>query len=234
MPTKSKKSSAPNTVTRNLLVAYHGGGYPGCFWEWNAFWLTPYGSFLDIYSSGRNGIDNIEDAKILMAQKEHLIDRGAYEEVSTVIADAEEVVKFMNEQPASLAVNIIHAINEWCHKRRMRSKVAWKCEICEDVRAGCDAHGEAYQGMGGIAYAATKVVCQDCESSHSCYYCGEFWEDTSDFVNGYCEFCAKTHCTECEQKFREEELQKGVCSVCRTIETPDPNQPSLFEEAPHG
>jgi hypothetical protein len=47
----------------NILVQYQGGGYSGCFWEWNYFYIDKQGTFHDIYSSGSAGIDNAHDAQ---------------------------------------------------------------------------------------------------------------------------------------------------------------------------
>ena len=52
----------------NILVQYQGGGYDGCFWEWNYFYIDKQGIFHDIQSSGRAGIDNMQDAEQLIEQ----------------------------------------------------------------------------------------------------------------------------------------------------------------------
>jgi len=52
----------------NILVQYSGGGYDGCFWEWNYFYIDKQGVFHDIHSSGRAGIDNKQDAMELIEQ----------------------------------------------------------------------------------------------------------------------------------------------------------------------
>ena len=52
----------------NILVQYSGGGYDGCFWEWNFFYVDKQGMFYDIQSSGSAGIDNKQDAEQLIEQ----------------------------------------------------------------------------------------------------------------------------------------------------------------------
>ena len=46
------------------LVQYQGGGYDGCFWEWNYCIVddtkTPT-EFENIAASGRDGINNLEE-----------------------------------------------------------------------------------------------------------------------------------------------------------------------------
>ena len=49
----------------NILVQYQGGGYSGCFWEWNYFYIDKQGIFHDIQSSGRKAVTSIENVKEL-------------------------------------------------------------------------------------------------------------------------------------------------------------------------
>lgn len=51
----------------NILVQYHGGGYDGCFWEWNYFYIDKQRTFHNIESSGCAGIDNMQDAQKLLS-----------------------------------------------------------------------------------------------------------------------------------------------------------------------
>ena len=52
----------------NILVQYQGGGYSGCIWEWNFFYIDENGAFHDIVSSGCAGIGNKQDAEQLLEQ----------------------------------------------------------------------------------------------------------------------------------------------------------------------
>lgn len=52
----------------NILVQYQGGGYDGCFWEWNYFYIDKQGAFHDIQSSGYAGIETLEAAQELIEQ----------------------------------------------------------------------------------------------------------------------------------------------------------------------
>ena len=44
---------------KNTLVQYKGGGYDGCFWEWNFCYFDKDGVWHDIFSSGRRGCDSL-------------------------------------------------------------------------------------------------------------------------------------------------------------------------------
>lgn len=50
----------------NILVQYQGGGYDGCFWEWNYFYIDKQGTFHNIQSSGYAGIETLGEAQILL------------------------------------------------------------------------------------------------------------------------------------------------------------------------
>lgn len=70
----------------NILVQYQGGGYDGCFWEWNYFYIDKAGTFHDIQSSGRDGIDNKQDAEQLIEQDEthtYIYDMSSEQDIET-------------------------------------------------------------------------------------------------------------------------------------------------------
>ena len=52
-------------VQNNTLYQYQGGGYDGCHWEWNFFFIDKEGKFHDIFSSGRAGITDKVRADIV-------------------------------------------------------------------------------------------------------------------------------------------------------------------------
>ncbi|KKN53860.1 hypothetical protein LCGC14_0598190 [marine sediment metagenome] len=70
----------------NILVQYQGGGYDGCFWEWNYFYIDKQGTFHDIQSSGRAGIDNKQDAEQFIRQdknKTYIYDMNNEQDIIT-------------------------------------------------------------------------------------------------------------------------------------------------------
>ena len=48
-----------------IIYEYKGGGYDGCWWEWNFFGIHEK-KFYNIISSGYKGIKTEQDAKDLM------------------------------------------------------------------------------------------------------------------------------------------------------------------------
>ena len=57
---------------KNTLVQYKGGGYEGCFWEWNFAFYDENGKFNSIMHSGRNGCETHE------AMQEHIRENEVY------------------------------------------------------------------------------------------------------------------------------------------------------------
>lgn len=43
-----------------VIVQYKGGGFEGCFWQWNFFHIDGHNSGQSIYRSGVDGAETIE------------------------------------------------------------------------------------------------------------------------------------------------------------------------------
>jgi len=222
---------------KNVLVEYQGGGYDGCMWEWNFFLFDEEGEFYCVYASGYAGIKT--EAKALEAlQDKEWCERNQATKIN--LRSKKAVVKFTEETAGSLVKGVFDFLIE----NEFSYDLFFKCETCKEV---C----QAYEGAtcadeatppgthntcsgGGIHISDRDIHCQDCHDEHTCQNCYDFWEDTSNFVNGFCEFCAVNHCTDCYEEFRAEgEIVEGLCSVCRSheeeLKKKDPKQPTLFE-----
>ena len=208
-------------MPKNILVVYEGGGYDGCIWEWNAFMFQCHGGFRDIYSSGHRGIDTKEGALEFLQDEGR--QSGAHAEIID-LKDPKATMKFTTEHCATIVLATLRAAS-----MEKGISMSWKCGCCGDIRSHqCAANPEDFRCAGGITILPNMLICDSCECSHSCIYCGEFWEDNESFVNGYCEYCGKDRCTACEGEFKNpEELEDGQCSVCRSIEIPNPDQLDL-------
>lgn len=67
-------------MKNTILVEYQGGGYEGCFWEWNYF-LISSGQFYNLHATGRKGITAMEAARELLTARETATEaRDNYEE----------------------------------------------------------------------------------------------------------------------------------------------------------
>jgi hypothetical protein len=61
---------------KNHLYQYKGGGYSGCFWEWNFFLIDDNDNFIDLKSSGIDGCSNRQQATNYFDT--HKIDNTSY------------------------------------------------------------------------------------------------------------------------------------------------------------
>lgn len=178
-------------LPRNTVVAYQGGGYDGCFWEWNYAFIDKDGNFHDIFSSGYKGIKDAEG--LLEALNED-------KEIDTYdMGDEEERQRMCDSESVRNSLGIA---NWFAAHPELEVKVTLKCDRCgERVEPeGCQADG--FHGCGGIEIAADRIICPECYSMYSCWYCGEYTsgeltgevtkEDgtTIELHGDACEWCA--------------------------------------------
>lgn len=174
---------------KNVLIQYKGGGYEGCFWEWNFFAYDINGKFHDILSSGRMGITKAEDAQTYLSDPQYEKDRDYYiyklgtkkglkdiaTEINPVLVSG--LVKWFNESDSSLGFpNWPYAI----------------CDTCKhEISDSDDIYLEEWHGCGGIMSTADIIICSNC---HTCcdgcgkYYGGEFKEIDDKYL---CEYCVE-------------------------------------------
>lgn len=182
-------------IYRNLLVQYKGGGYDGCYWEWNFFLFDGRGKFHDIASSGHRAITTAEEAKALLASKqENTWDEGYYK---FNIKSKKSVQEFQSETNPRLVDIVGNKVNAIYKKILM----TFDCDECENTIAldkfnsseypnmFHDPHN--YTGNGGVGIIQYGKLCEDCYLNHSCGYCGEFNEPEKNNVDeqGRCEYC---------------------------------------------
>lgn len=161
---------------KNIIVQYQGGGYEGCIWEWNFFYLDNHGEFKDLYSSGRNGIKDGDRAKAIILGSEKIY---AY------CLDNKEDVAELNRE--CLAQHVV-MIAEELEKINIDMEV--KCDHCGNYHDWEDICLDGLQGFGGLASGYTDKICNDCIS-----YCDHCFEpaivDHIKEIDGnyLCEYC---------------------------------------------
>jgi len=143
-------------VKKNTIVQYKGGGYDGCFWEWNYAYYDHDGLFHNLVSSGRNGCSTEEELEEYI----HRVDSGNsyYEYDLYCLDDEKELNRFGKETPISHLIHVANAINninEDCD-----IKVA--CDRCEKIVPVVSAVGVGPHGIGGIAMEYGDIVCEEC------------------------------------------------------------------------
>ena len=184
----------------NILVQYSGGGYDGCIWEWNHFYIDKDGKFEDIYSSGCDGIKTIEGAEKLLAQNRD--DTYIYH-----LDNDDEMLDFAK----SNAKPNITGVVAWFNNYNVDDIQPFA--ICDDCGGKVTEQDDImlldWHGCGGIASTADKLVCYECYSMKRCDVCEEYDETTKiyfDADEAICESCKATQ----EEDEKVEDLKEKV------------------------
>jgi len=149
----------------NVLVQYQGGGYDGCFWEWNYFVLDKAGNFHDIASSGYKGITTKEKALA------YLEDDDKDSLYIYKLNDEEQIKEFDRECNAGHVVGCTNKIAELIEAGVDIDALYWFCDEC-GAKVN-DGKATDYSGCGGIAVQANTKLCEDC-------YYKQYYEDNDD------------------------------------------------------
>jgi len=186
-------------------VQYKGGGYDGCFWEWNYFLFDGRGKFHNLVSSGRRGIKTRLEALEILNQKEdkRLFISLRPEFYTYKLTSKKSVKEFMKECAEEHVLTVSMLINDIVPENK---KLKIKCPDCGDsITPDTKAHSNypqfiftGYKGNGGVGIQHLGMICTDCYNSKSCGYCGEYDDNLND--EGYCEHCAE----------KEESNQKSI------------------------
>ncbi len=189
-------------LKKNLLIQYKGGGYDGCFWEWNYFLFDSEGKFHVIAASGRNGIRTETDARSYLANGMTADDKRigwkfrakknedfyAYR-----LTFKKSLHEFQSECAATNVADVVAKVNEIYGHNVMY----WKCDACSCKCYDADMYHDGYKGNGGIGVQMLGKLCMDCYSSGLCHSCGEY--SSEDLVETDDEYCCKW-CAESKQK----------------------------------
>jgi hypothetical protein len=178
-------------VKPNTVVQYKGGGYDGCFYEWNYAYYDAKGHFHNIVATGRKGCETEEE---LLNYLE--IADGVHQEFDLYELDEEgEVERFGRETPISHLLTV----GQWLAKET-DVKLTVVCEECEETVEVAECDGEGLHGIGGIMLEHDRIICAECHSNGTCFRCGEYvGEDRIDGESGYC-----TGATDGEQWCKEQ------------------------------
>jgi hypothetical protein len=170
------------TQSKPILIQYKGGGYSGCFWEWNYGFISEDKLFSSIHASGYKGCENIKDMRKYLEDTTN----------TAYIYDLESKESILEFTHESNGVHVV-GVGSWLDKNHGITIYA-PCTICGDEDAIYDYEGIILEGE--------DMICHDCHSTNTCGYCGEFYHDQDDVEKfdeeGYCEYCQE------QIKIREE------------------------------
>lgn len=174
---------------KDLLVAYHGGGYDGCFWAWNYFSYDKDGVFHNIVTSGHMGIKTEDEAK-LMIDENSSNERGNRDKVYIYdLTKDGDIDDFQNSHAVPHVVKIVELLNAGKEFGKYSNELYFVCDECEEKITGT-GYMEDWHGCGGIEMTADKKLCEDCHDNFRCSDCGEYvGENEISTYNGMCENC---------------------------------------------
>jgi len=174
------------------LYQYKGGGYDGCFWEWNFFLIDNENNFVDIYSSGSQGVSSL-----IEAQK--IINSANFQEQYIYMYDLnnEESIKEFEEENNSTNVGkVCDLVNTYLEKEVM----FFHCSYCKEKVYPINYddypsyfHDEQnYSGNGGIGIVYHSCICEECYSNR-CDKCESIIqpdEEVTEVKEQYlCKYC---------------------------------------------
>ena len=200
----------------NILVQYDGGGYDGCIWEWNYFYIDKRGTFENIAASGTGGIDNLKDAMELLENNGNSFSNRVF----VYRLDNEDDMKsFANGTACPHVLGVIRWFNNYNSPDAEPFAICSACE-CQIVDAD-DIQLIDIHGCGGIMSTADNLICYECYSANICDYCGEYETDLHEYEEDWqCASCIEEAEEQKERENQEELLWASLAT----------GKPDLFSE----
>ena len=173
----------------NILVQYQGGGYSGCYWEWNYFYIDKQGDFHNIQSSGSAGIGSLQAAQELIEQDKD----------STYVYDLsskQDITAFSNESHPAHVSGVLRWFDNYN-------------DLDIDFFAVCSACKGQISDYDDIRVEGDILLCNECFSIGECSCCESYVGDTeivkvnSDEHHGFDYICVD--CKEYHDNERETE-----------------------------
>ncbi len=151
MITNNENSIAPEVLDDliNALICYQGGGYDGCFLEWNFAFIDCEKQFHSLFHSGHAGCDTIEKMKL------HLQNADNYDPIK--IYSLDELSTFADSYNEGLVLYIAKKLYNMFNITFTR-----KCDRCHNDFACIDLIAADERGCGGLATQWDSLYCEDC------------------------------------------------------------------------
>jgi hypothetical protein len=149
---------------KNVLAQYKGGGYSGCFWEWNYAFFDKKEKFHNILATGSQGCENLEDWKECL--KEHIERQKQYPNL-----DRKNIYFYCFDKPGQISEFIkesadqnVLTVAKWFAENlpEYTKFFDFSCEECGCKINLSEAHHNSYKGNGGIGIQLLGKVCEGC------------------------------------------------------------------------
>lgn len=167
----------------NILVQYRGGGYAGCIWEWNYFYIDKQKKFHNIASSGCAGIDNLQDAKKLIKNEPddlYIYDMGKDEDIAIFSKESNAiyitgVFQFFDDNIDELGIEFFVICGECgnqirCYDDMILQQDILLCNECFSIGycPCCESYvGETEMvGVKSDEHSGFDFICSDCKIYH--------------------------------------------------------------------
>lgn len=147
---------------KNILVQYQGGGYEGCYWEYNFFFVDNEGKFHNIISTGDKGIITQEQAEEIIKNEANSTGTYIYN-----VLNKRKMREFEKEN----ATFWVYQVAIWLEEHFPELELRWTCARC---RKKC--------WIEEMDIDEDKLICCECIAINSCGYCGQYYEDNTDLI----------------------------------------------------
>lgn len=177
----------------NILIQYDGGGYSGCIWEWNYFYIDNHGMFHDIHSSGTGGIDNLQAGQELIENEGNSFSNKVY------------IYDLNNEQDIRAFSKETHAVHvsgvlQWFNDNNNIEFFA----ICSACKCGIDSCED-------MVIEGKDLFCYECYGQGECLCCECYVGDTEIVqVNPDEHHGLEYICVDCKEYHDEQQAEQEL------------------------
>lgn len=191
------------------LIQYKGGGYDGCFWEWNFAVLdnsTGTNVYHDIKSSGHNGCKTLTALKQLIRGS-----KGTSGEPNYYIYNLnkkEDVKDFVENSQEGQVLSIAGYLEQ-----EFDIELEGKCDYCRQDSPLFEMQNTSYRGDGGVGIQHTGYICNDCYISFTCERCDELIEPNENLT----ECNDKYLCEDCLEQEKEYLIDQKLTHIIRLV-----------------
>ncbi len=149
---------------KNSLIQYKGGGYEGCYWEWNYGVFDVNGSYHDIYSSGKSGCPTKRKIQRYIREREEGKDYYLYP-----LSSRKKLTEFAD----SSNPDHVKEIAKWfIVQKKIKLKIRWDafqapCVFCGESHHVSDLTPCSRKSQGGDVVGNTEFICNLCKTVNS-------------------------------------------------------------------
>lgn len=131
---------------KNAVICYKGGGYDGCYMEYNYAFISENGEFHDLFSSGDRGCKTLQALKKSKYADPEVYDISTEEGKKALV----EIISYRHIVAVSVALEVLGIL------------LKMSCDTCSKVGDIVDMYPCGETGGGGVTIIPSAMVCSDC------------------------------------------------------------------------